>query len=89
MKTTWTDDQKEKAGKLQQALMLAAVAVAVDELNPAQFKRLQLIVSEIGEACKNGNSTVNPLVADIKRISGVALQQSYEAVLHAAKSADH
>jgi hypothetical protein len=88
MKSAWTEEQQEKAARLQQALLLAAVAVAVDELNPAQFKRLRLIMSEIRDLAENGRAADCQLVADIKRISGVALHQSYEAVLRAATAAD-
>lgn len=85
MKTVWTEEQKEFAGRLQQALFLAAASVAIDELTPEQGKRLRLIIGEIREAAEQGDTQHHPLVAEIKRISGVALHQAYEAVMQTSK----
>lgn len=88
MAAAWTEDQQDKTAAMQHALMMAAVAIAVDELNAAQFKRLRLVMSEVEDLAKEGRANECQLIADIKRISGTALHQAYEAVLCAAKAAD-
>ena len=87
----WSPQAIEQAKAFNKQLLLTAVAVSIDELNPEQFKRLRLIVGEFGDG-STANNADNPhrwFHKEMKSIASTAMSAAHEAVMKLACAIDY